>query len=357
MLIGQQLGPFAIEKELGSGAMGAVYLGRYLKTGQRVAVKVMAPGLGSNERAVARFEREAAILKQLKHPNIVRLFGSGRSHKTVYYAMEYIEGESMDHVMERRGRYTWEEVVTLGQQLCQALQHAHEQGIVHRDLKPSNLMMCRDGTLKLTDFGIAKDLDVTQLTSANCTVGTASYMSPEQCRGERDLTYKSDLYSLGCVLYELLTGRKPFLAENAMDMFLQHCQGTFERPSRLVLDIPVWLDTLVCQMLEKKPEQRPRDAEMVSQVLGSIAEKVTAQQSAGVDAARKRMTDRSQGDTRPDQDDKQTARLLLDGKFRVKRRKKVKPVYERKWFQALVLSALLVLTVTVIAWIVVPPGP
>src|SRR5947207_15183729 len=273
MLIGQQLGPFAIEKELGSGAMGAVYLGRYVKTGQRVAVKVMAPGLGSNERAVARFEREAAILKQLKHPNIVRLFGSGRSHKTVYYAMEYIQGESMDHVMERRGRYTWEEVVVLGQQLCQAVQHAHEQGIVHRDLKPSNLMLLPDGTLKLTDFGIAKDLDVTQLTSANCTVGTASYMSPEQCRGERNISHKSDLYSLGIVLYELLTGKKPFVAENVMDMFMMHVKGTFERPSRVV-DVPKWLDILIVQLLEKKPEQRPRDAALVGEALADVLQKV-----------------------------------------------------------------------------------
>ena len=169
----------------------------------------MAPGLGdSNPSAVARFEREADILKQLNHPNIVRLFGVGKFQGTRYYAMEYVEGESLDHVMARRGRMTWEEVVDLGQQLCAALQHAHEAGVVHRDLKPSNLMILADGTLKLTDFGIAKDLDVTALTSANCTVGTASYMSPEQCKGERDITPKSDLYSLGVVFYELITGKQ-----------------------------------------------------------------------------------------------------------------------------------------------------
>src|SRR5919197_3639282 len=111
--------------------------------------------------------------------------------------MEYVEGESLDRVMARRGRMSWEEVVALGQQLCGALQHAHERGIVHRDIKPSNIMVLPAGTLKLTDFGIAKDLDGTQLTSANCTVGTAAYMSPEQCRGEKIITHKSDLYSLG----------------------------------------------------------------------------------------------------------------------------------------------------------------
>src|SRR5262249_46215520 len=157
---------------------------------------------------------------------------------------------SLDRVMARRDRMSWEEVVDLGKQLCAALQHAHEAGIVHRDLKPSNLMVLSDGTIKLTDFGIAKDLDATQLTAANSTVGTAAYTSPEQCRGERDIGPKSALYAMGVVFYELLTGRKPFVAENAMDMFMLHVQGTFERPSRLVPDLPVWLDNLVCQLLE-----------------------------------------------------------------------------------------------------------
>src|SRR5207244_2745486 len=142
-------------------------------------------------------------------------------------AMDYVQGESLDKTLARRDRFSWEEVVTLGQQLCSALQHAHDKGVIHRDLKPSNLMVLADGTLKLTDFGIAKDLDVTALTEAHCTVGTASYMSPEQCRGQA-LTHKSDIYSLGIVFYELLTGKKPFVSENVMDMFMMHVKGKFE---------------------------------------------------------------------------------------------------------------------------------
>src|SRR5579883_1543735 len=146
MLLGRQLGPFLVEKELGSGAMGTVYRAKYTKTGQNVAIKVMAPGLSTSESSLARFEREAAILKQLKHPHIVRLIATGRYHGQPFYAMEYIDGESLDRIFERKGRLAWDEVVTLGKQLCRALAHAHEKGIVHRDLKPSNLMVLRDGT-------------------------------------------------------------------------------------------------------------------------------------------------------------------------------------------------------------------
>ncbi len=338
---GQQVGPFVVEKVLGSGAMGAVYRARYTKTGARVALKVIGAGLSDNPNLLRRFEREAAILKQLQHPNIVRYYGAGKSHGTPYYAMEYVEGESLDRTLIRRGRMTWEEVVQLGEQLCAALQHAHEHGIIHRDLKPSNLMVLADGIVKLTDFGIAKDLDVTGLTSAHCTVGTASYMSPEQCRGERELTHKSDLYSLGVMFYELLTGKKPFIAETPMEMFMMHIQGTFERPSRLVLDTPVWLDNLICQLLEKKPEQRPRDAKMVAEALGRVAEKVAAQRSAGVEAVKSRAIDRPRGAAAVDETDREAARTLREVVTGKKRKRKQKPLYTRVWFQAVAIALVL----------------
>lgn len=357
MLVGKQFGPFTIDKELGSGAMGTVYRGRYTKTGQVMAVKIMSPGIGStNAAAVDRFEREISILKQLNHPNIVRFYGAGKNQGMRYFAMEMIDGESLDKVMSRRGRMTWEEVVELGKQLCSALQHAHEQGIIHRDLKPSNVMVLKDGTLKLTDFGIAKDIDLEGLTATNCTVGTASYMSPEQCKGERILTHKSDLYSLGIMFYELVTGRKPFQADSAMEMFMEHVNGTFERPSRLVLDIPVWLDTLICQLLEKQPEQRPLDAHMVLVALGSIREKVEAQQSAGVEAVRRRLVDRAPGQKRVGEEDKDAARVLLTGKGRPKRKRVKKRFYEKVWFQAIGITLALSVVITLLYLVFRPPS-
>src|SRR5260370_21457796 len=184
--------------------------------------------------------------------------------------METGEGDSVDRVLYRRTRLPWEEVLDMGIHLCAALQHAHDKGIIHRDLKPSNLMRLEDGTIKLTDFGIAKDTDVTALTGANSTVGTAAYMSPEQCRGE-PITSKSDLYSLGVVFFELLTGRKPFIADSPVDMFMKHVNEPPPRPSRLVENIiPIWLDTLVLQLLEKNPENRPRDTEMLAPSLAQV---------------------------------------------------------------------------------------
>jgi serine/threonine-protein kinase len=321
-----------------------------------MAIKVMAPGLGStNAAAMDRFEREITILKQLNHPNIVRLFGAGKSQGARYFAMEYVQGESLDRLMSRRGRMTWEEVVGLGQQLCLALQHAHDKGIIHRDLKPSNIMILKDGSLKLTDFGIAKVSDLEALTATNCTVGTAAYMSPEQCKGQSDLTARSDLYSMGVLFYELLTGKKPFAADNAMEMFLQHVQGTFERPSRLVLDVPVWLDTLVCQLLEKKPDQRPLDAHMVANTLSSIHEKVEAQQSAGVEAVRRRLIDRAPGQKRPDEEDKEAARILMTGKGRSRRKKK--KWHQWVWVQAVGLLLALGVVGTLLALVFRPPSP
>jgi serine/threonine-protein kinase len=357
---GQQLGPFVVNRTLGSGAMGTVYQARYTKTGARVALKVIGLALTGNEASLARFEREANILKQLHHPNIVRFYGAGRVHGLPFYAMEYIDGESLDKVLQRRGRMTWEELVALGQQLCSALQHSHDKGIIHRDLKPSNLMVLPDGTIKLTDFGIAKDLDVTQLTAANCTVGTASYMSPEQCRGERNLTHKSDLYSVGVLFYELLTGRKPFQAETPMDMFMQHINGTFERPSRQVLDTPVWLDTLICQLLEKKPEQRPRDAKMVAEALGQVAEKVTALQSAGVDAVRTRAIDRPRDKRKADEEDKEAARTLRQAVAGKKGRRRGKPFYRKVWVivlaQVIGIPLVLLALGAMIYWATRPPS-
>lgn len=288
MLAGQEFGPFLIEKELGSGAMGAVYLARYIKNNHRVAIKIMSSAINSNASSslVSRFEREAEILKHLNNPNIVRLFGIGKFKGLRYYAMEVIDGETLEAILLRKGAFSWDETIELGKQICNALQHAHDNGVVHRDIKLSNLMVTKQGVLKLTDFGIAKDLDGTLLTGANCAIGTAAYMSPEQCRGESTVTGKSDLYSLGVVLFELLTGKRPFRGNNAVELFLHHVQTKPERPSRINLEIPKFLDTLILHLLEKDPDDRPPSASVVAKILEEIRVKILAQTSVGEDLAK-----------------------------------------------------------------------
>jgi eukaryotic-like serine/threonine-protein kinase len=353
--LGKAIGPFLIEKKIGAGAMGAVYRARHTESGKWVAIKVVAGAHAANETVMQRFEREWEILKQLKHPNIVRLVASGRFSGTPFYAMEYVEGESLDKIITKRGRIEWEEVIRLGRQLCAGLQHAHDKGIVHRDLKPSNLMILKDGTVKLTDFGIAKDLDRTAITEANCTVGTAAYMSPEQCKGERNLTYKSDLYSMGVMFYELLTGQKPFQAESSLDMFMLHVKGTFERPSRLVLDVPIFLDTLVCQLMEKEPMRRPHSAAIVAEALERVEEKVAAQQAAGLDAIKTPNRDRPPESATVDAFDKEAVRALL-GKKKKKRRKDG-AFYQRTWFKATgLLASLLAIVAALVIVFFVPPS-
>ncbi len=347
MLVGRELGPYIVEKELGSGAMGTVYRARHKTSGDKVAVKILSAAVAGNEAAKARFSREITILKQLNHPNIVRYLGSGRYHKDPFYVMEYVDGESLDRVMARRDRMTWEEVVDLGVPLCSALQHAHDKGIIHRDLKPSNVMVLRDGTVKLADFGIAKDCDLTALTGANSTVGTAAYMAPEQCRGTKDLTNKCDLYSLGVMFFELITGRKPFTAESTLEMFQKHANEEAPRPSRLVPNMPMWMDTLICQLMEKKPEQRPYNADRVGKALLEVKEKVQTQLSAGVDTAKKRRVDRTTRDHVLDDTDKDAARALLGKK---KKKKKKTAFYQKGWFT---VSAVALIVLGLVAGIYV----
>ena len=341
MRIGEHIGPFEIEREIGSGAMGTVYKARFTREGKvtPVALKMIAFGLLGNESALARFDREANILKQLKHPHIVRLYATGRHKKTPFIAMEFVDGEALDRILTRRGgKLPWEEAVAYGRQLCAALQHAHDRGIIHRDLKPSNLMITRGGVLKLTDFGIAKDTDVTALTSANSTIGTAAYMSPEQCKGDRNLTNKSDLYSLGIVFYELLTGVKPFTADTSIDMFLKHVNEKPVRPSRLVADLPVWIDNLVMHLMEKDRDKRPLDAATVGRMLEEIEEKVRSGQSVGVEVANARTIDRPVGAI--EEADREAAKSLRTEKKKKKKSKAV-PWHQRRWVPAAGLAAVL----------------
>jgi serine/threonine-protein kinase len=279
-MIGQKLGPFLIEAELGSGAMGLVYLGIYEEKNKPVAIKVISDGQMGKGKALERFKREATILKQFRHPNIVRFIGEGKTRSgTTYYAMEYIKGPTLDKVLSQRESLPWREVVALGIQLCDALHYAHEHGVVHRDLKPANLMLTETGQLKLTDFGIAKDLDATALTGTGRTLGTATYMAPEQIRGTPEISHKTDLYALGAVFYQMLTGSPPFTGSTAVVLMHAHINEPAKRPSAKVEEIPKVLDDLVVTLMAKAPADRPWDAAAVAQTLRDLQDKESRQET------------------------------------------------------------------------------
>lgn len=264
-----QVGPWSVEKKLGAGGMGTVYLGKHTETGQQAAVKVLPASLAREEGFIERFKREIASMEKLKSPHIVEFYESGNDGDTYYYAMEYVDGETLTARLKRDKRIPWPEVIDLSLQICRALKAAHNAGIIHRDLKPSNLMIASDGTVKLTDFGVAQVFASQKLTVTGGIVGTAEYMSPEQAKGQR-ATKKSDLYSLGAVIYVMLAGRPPFSGKTSLDVIHKHQFAQFDKPSMIVPEIPKLLDEIVCKLLEKDPDKRFPDAYVLSLRLAEV---------------------------------------------------------------------------------------
>ncbi|MFH5805717.1 protein kinase [Alienimonas sp. DA493] len=332
----RRLGPFTMGRRLGVGGMGVVYAAKYTEgDGRPVAVKVLTPALAADPKVRKRFNREMEIFKKLRHPHIVRYFGGGQTGGKLFYAMELLTGGSLEEQLRDSGPLDWRRAVDLAAQIADALQHAHSRGVVHRDLKPANLFINAKGNLKLGDFGIARDANATALTAAGRTVGTYAYMAPEQISAAREVGPKTDLYALGCVLHELLTGKPPFSAENPAKLL--HCHMTEPPPRVRSPDCPRWLADLVDSMLAKDPADRPFDALAVRELLRERAEQEANRSVIGrTAAAEATVPGATLAEVRKNRD---FARKLLGRK---KKRKKgpAVPVYERSWFLALVLLAM-----------------
>jgi tRNA A-37 threonylcarbamoyl transferase component Bud32 len=291
-MIGSRFGPWVLDKEIGRGGMGRVYLAHAEpppdQGPHQAAVKVLVAELGGQDFQ-SRFQREIDILRQLDHPGIVHFYGSGAQDGRPWFAMEYVAGPNLEDVRQERDKLPWQQVLDLALQIAPALKHAHDRGIIHRDLKPSNLLLTEIpppdgaslGQVKLTDFGIASLFNAAHLTATGLVVGTAEYLSPEQAAG-KPVSQRSDLYSLGVVLYTLLTGRPPFDGE-AADLLHKHVYGQFDRPIRFVPDLPPELDNLLCQMMEKDPARRPGDGLVLLRRLDCLRLKIEhkARQATG----------------------------------------------------------------------------
>lgn len=251
----ERLGPYRISRLLGRGGMGAVYEGVHEETGQHTAIKILSFAFADDRAFRSRFESEIEMLKQLRHPHIVQLIGYGEQDGVMFYSMELVPGSNLHELLARGTRFSWQEVAEIAVQVCSALKHAHDHGVIHRDLKPANLLRTPEGLIKLTDFGIARFFGSTQLTSAGGIIGTADYMSPEQAEGQ-PVTPRSDLYSLGAVLYSLLTGKPPFPGRSVTEILQRMQQAPPVPVRRLDPQIPEELEAIIQQLLSRDPGHR-----------------------------------------------------------------------------------------------------
>jgi eukaryotic-like serine/threonine-protein kinase len=262
-VIGTVLDKYEILQKIGEGGMATVYRGRHLALGRDVAIKVLHPHLSASVRNRNRFAREARAIEHLDHDNILKIYDySGTEHDDCYIVTEFVDGVTLQDVVAEHGHVPSEVVAILGIRLGEALSYAHHHDIIHRDLKPENVMMKRDGTVKLMDFGIARFLDESNLTMTGALVGSPAYMSPEQAM-EKVLDSRSDLFSLGTLLYHLVTGQLPFSGNNASIVLRNIIEGNRPDVVELRPDVSGRLADLVERLLETEPDDRPNTAEDV----------------------------------------------------------------------------------------------
>ena len=254
-MIGKVLGNrYKLVEDIGSGGMARVYLAEDLLEQPVVAVKVLYPQFSEDVGYVQRFNREARLAMELSSPHIVRVLNYGSDRDIHYLVMEFVEGQDLKSIIEERGRIPYREALSIAAQVAQALQHAYEHGVVHRDIKPQNLMILPDGTVKVLDFGIARARTLPSLTQSGF-IGSPSYISPEQAMGE-PVDVRSDLYSLGVVLYEMLTGKLPFDAQTPWSIISQHITADPPAISLPETECPRSVQALVKKVLAKNPDDR-----------------------------------------------------------------------------------------------------
>jgi serine/threonine protein kinase len=263
-------GRYRVQRPLGDGAMAKVVLAKDAELGRNVAVKVLDEHVAADPEFRARFAREARLAAALSHPNLVTIFDAGEAEGSPYIVMEYVDGATLEDRLRREGRLDPNDVRAIAVQVCAGLAHAHASGLVHRDLKPGNLIQRNDGTVKIADFGIARG-DATELTEAGTIVGTAAYLAPEQAEAS-SVTPQTDLYALGVVLYELLTGGRPWRVETLADLGRRRADEVPPLPA----EIPSDLRRAIVRCLAPDPAARPGSASELADMLTRVDEGATA---------------------------------------------------------------------------------
>jgi serine/threonine-protein kinase len=275
-------GRYRIQRKLGAGGMADVYLAEDQELGRRVAIKILDGRHAQDAQFIERFRREAKNAAALNHPNIVSIYDRGEAEDTYYIAMEFLDGRTLKELIVGHGAAPVRVAIEYARQILSALRFAHRHGIVHRDIKPHNVLVDGEGRVKVTDFGIAR-AGASQMTETGSIVGTAQYLSPEQAKGG-EVDQRSDLYSLGVVLYELLTGRTPFEGDTPVEIAMKHLSTAPKPPSELRKDIPPELDMVVLRALAKDPNERYQSADEMEGDLDRVARGLPVA-AATVDAA------------------------------------------------------------------------
>lgn len=264
-------GRYRIESAVGEGGMAKVFRGQDVVLGRTVAVKVLAPEYARDGRFVERFRREAQSAAALSHPNVVSVFDTGSDGPVHYIVMEFLEGRTLREVLAADGRLHPDRAAEIAESMCRALATAHHHGLVHRDVKPGNVMLTPSGEVKVMDFGIARVTTGEALTQTATVLGTASYFSPEQAKGE-GVDPRSDVYSAGCVLYEMLTGRPPFTGDSPVSIAYKHVREDAPVPSTINPDVSRALDAVVMKALAKNPANRYQTAVEMAEDLHRVRE-------------------------------------------------------------------------------------
>ena len=250
---------YEIIRSIGEGGMANVYLGYDTILDRNVAIKVLRGDLAGDEKFVRRFQREALSASSLAHPSIVEMYDVGVDDGLYFIVMEYVDGKTLKQLIKKRGNLTLSEAIDIMLQLTDGMSHAHDSYIIHRDLKPQNIMIKDDGQIKITDFGIAMALNSTQLTQTNSVMGSVHYLPPEQASGKGS-TIKSDIYSMGIIFYELLTGSLPFRGDNAVEIALKHMRDPLPSLRQENSNIPQSIENIILKATAKNPKNRYEDA-------------------------------------------------------------------------------------------------
>lgn len=250
---------YQIIKSIGEGGMANVYLAYDTILDRNVAVKVLRGDLANDEKFVRRFQREALSASSLSNPNIVEVYDVGEDNGEYYIVMEYVEGKHLKALLKKRGKLTVPEVIDITLQITNGLSVAHDSYIIHRDIKPQNILILENGMIKITDFGIAVAMNATQLTQTNSVMGSVHYLPPEQASG-KGATLQSDIYSIGILMYELLTGKLPFRGDNAVEIALKHLKEPMPSIRDEIPDIPQSVENIILKATAKNPKNRYSDA-------------------------------------------------------------------------------------------------